>query len=76
MMALAPRLGRGRAHELVMGAAREADERGVELAAVLRERGELTDEALDRLLDPLAYLGESGRVVDDTLRAGGGNGRS
>lgn len=76
MMALAAHLGRGRAHELVMRAAREADERGVELAAVLRERGELTDEMLDRALDPLAYLGESGRVVDDTLRAGGGNGSS
>jgi hypothetical protein len=61
--------------EAEVEARRETPERGLSSRPCF-ERGELTEEAQGRLLDPLAYLGESCRVVDETIRAGGGNGNS
>ncbi len=59
--ALAPRMGRQAAHELVGRAARS--ERG--LRAELR--GELSEEELDAALDPNRYLGAAGEFVDRAL---------
>ena len=59
--ALAPRMGRHAAHELVGRAARS--ERG--LRAELS--GELSDEELDAALDPQRYLGAAGDFVDRAL---------
>ena len=71
--ALAPHLGRLRAHDLVARAAAEAAATGKPLAAVLgalpEVRGHLTPQALEELLDPAGYLGSAGAFVDRALAA-------
>jgi 3-carboxy-cis,cis-muconate cycloisomerase len=62
--ALAERLGRGPAHELVAAAARAPDFRGALLA---EPRSPLGADELDALLDPLGYLGSAGPLVDRAL---------
>jgi 3-carboxy-cis,cis-muconate cycloisomerase len=64
MMALAPALGRGRAHEIVYEAAVRVRSHGVSLADAVRD--ELRGEAVlpAGALDPDAYLGEAGAIAD------------
>jgi 3-carboxy-cis,cis-muconate cycloisomerase len=71
--ALAPTLGRLRAHELVEGAAAEATSSGRTLAEVLRDRAEVRDLLDERqmaaLLDPATYLGSTEAFVARALDA-------
>jgi 3-carboxy-cis,cis-muconate cycloisomerase len=71
--ALAARLGRQEAHELVRRAAAEAVANGRSFGAVLadqpRVRGELAPAEVAQLLDPAGYLGSAGRFVDRALCA-------
>ncbi len=71
MMGLAPHLGRQRAHDLVYDISRQASVSGQSLLDLLSENEEI-DASLDRaalakLLDPAAYLGLSGEMVDRVL---------
>jgi 3-carboxy-cis,cis-muconate cycloisomerase len=63
--ALAPTLGRLAAHDLVRQAA-AADR---PFADALRDRRELADVDVDKLLDPAGYLGSAGAFVDRALAA-------
>jgi 3-carboxy-cis,cis-muconate cycloisomerase len=71
MMALAERIGRGAAHDLVHKASDRALEQGRPLAETLAEDPTVTqhldDAALGRLTDPANYLGEATAVVDRVL---------
>jgi adenylosuccinate lyase len=73
MIALAPRVGRQSAHELVGAAARESFERGTSFLECLLARGEVTrvlgEEALSSLLRPESYLGDSAGAVDRVLES-------
>jgi 3-carboxy-cis,cis-muconate cycloisomerase len=65
--ALAERLGRLEAHELMQAAARRAVDEGRPLREVLAEDGQLSDDELDRALDPSSYLGSARQFVDGAL---------
>ncbi|MGP4115032.1 3-carboxy-cis,cis-muconate cycloisomerase [Streptomyces sp. 4N509B] len=65
--ALADRLGRARARELLAAAAREAGERGRTLAAVLADTPELAGLDLGRLLDPSRGTGAATALTDRAL---------
>jgi 3-carboxy-cis,cis-muconate cycloisomerase len=71
MMALAPHLGRQRAHDLVYDLSRQASVRGQPLLDLLTENEEIAKvldrQALTRLLDPAAYSGLTGTMVDRVL---------
>jgi 3-carboxy-cis,cis-muconate cycloisomerase len=73
MMALAPRIGRQRAQELVTRAAALAADSGRSLReALLAEptmAAQLKAEELDAALDPLDYLGSAGAFIDRALAA-------
>jgi 3-carboxy-cis,cis-muconate cycloisomerase len=64
-------VGRGDAHDLVSAAARRATEGGRAFRDELLEdpaiREHLSDEEIDRALDPAAYLGAAGQFVDRAL---------
>ena len=64
--ALAPRLGRVEAHEIVAEAVRA---RSFREALLADERTGLSTEELDALLDPAGYLGASETLVDRALAA-------
>jgi 3-carboxy-cis,cis-muconate cycloisomerase len=70
-MGLAPYLGRQRAHDLVYDISRQASVRGRWLLELLAENEEiaafLDRAALAKLLDPAAYLGLAGEMVDRVL---------
>ncbi len=74
-LALAPSLGRARAHGLVAEAVAEVARStgGASFADVLMSRPEiassLDEEAIVKLLDPTTYLGSAGAFVDRALRA-------
>ncbi len=76
-MALAPTLGRDRAHHRVAAACRQAATTQQPLRAVLLQdetiAGLLPAAELDRLLDPANYLGVAGELVDRVLATRGGN---
>ncbi len=76
MMALAPHIGRGTAHDVVYACCRAALEKGTPLVDQLRTRPEVTAHfdaaALNRLVDPAGYLGVTGVMID---RMTGGGGR-
>jgi 3-carboxy-cis,cis-muconate cycloisomerase len=67
-MALAQRIGHGRAHAVVEQASARAAESHISLRDALLSDAEVASQydgaALDSLLDPSRYLGESGAVVD------------
>ncbi len=67
-MALAEKIGHGRAHAIVEQAAAVATDSNVALRDVLLQNSEVTAlfdrAALDELLDPAKYLGDAGAVVD------------
>jgi 3-carboxy-cis,cis-muconate cycloisomerase len=71
---LAPRVGRGEAHEIVATAAATGSFRW---ALVADERVGLSADEVDALLDPEGYLGAAGELVDRALarydRGGGGS---
>jgi 3-carboxy-cis,cis-muconate cycloisomerase len=68
MMGLAPHLGRNAAHDVVYAACRIVDAKGVRLADVLARMpevaGRLDRAALERLTDPVNYLGMAREMVD------------
>jgi 3-carboxy-cis,cis-muconate cycloisomerase len=64
--ALAPRLGRSQAHEVVAEAARASSFRQ---ALTADARVGLVEDELDVLLDPVGYLGAAEALVDRALRA-------
>lgn len=70
-MAMAPRLGRAEAARVVAAASRRASETGRplrdELAGDRVAREHLDPDALERALDPLAYLGSAEAFVDRAL---------
>ncbi|HYH21288.1 MAG TPA: 3-carboxy-cis,cis-muconate cycloisomerase [Azospirillum sp.] len=70
-MALAGRLGRMEAHERVAGASHRAAAERRPLRAVLEEdaevTGALTSADLDRLFEPLAYVGAAQTFIDRVL---------
>lgn len=74
MMAIAPALGRQRAHALVGAASRLSFEESRPFLDCLLEEpliaGALDREALEALLDPTAYLGEAEAAVDRVLASG------
>lgn len=72
MMAAAPKLGRQRAHEIVYDACQKAIESGGQLADILTALPEVVEAlggvaAVQRLCDPINYLGLSGQMVDRVL---------
>jgi len=71
MMALGAKIGRLQAHELVEHATRKAVAEGRHLRDVLGEDSAITsqiDEAgLDRLFDPLGYIGQATAFVDRVI---------
>jgi 3-carboxy-cis,cis-muconate cycloisomerase len=71
MMALAPHLGRDRAHDLVYAACRVVNEQGGTLAEALAAVPEVTEifdaGAIERLTDPANYLGSAPAMVDRVL---------
>jgi 3-carboxy-cis,cis-muconate cycloisomerase len=74
-MALAAKIGRLAAHELVEQACRDAIEQKRPLPDVLadnaRVSAHLPADELAKLFDPTAYLGLAGRLVDRALRVEG-----
>jgi len=68
MMGLAPAMGRQQAHDVVYDACRSVNEKGGTLAEALAALPEVTRhfdrEALDRLTDPVNYLGLAPQMVD------------
>jgi 3-carboxy-cis,cis-muconate cycloisomerase len=72
MMALAPKVGRTRAHEWVTEACNVALERDVHLRKVLREDRDvgahLTPDQIEGALDPANYIGSAETSVDQVLR--------
>ena len=70
-MALAPAIGRDAAHSLVAGACRRAGERRVHLRDILENEPRVNEvldrEAIGRLFDPTAYLGESRAYIERAL---------
>jgi 3-carboxy-cis,cis-muconate cycloisomerase len=71
MMALAPKLGRGAAHDLVYAACRKALDGGTMLADELAKMPEVTAvfdrAAIARLCDPAHYLGSADAMIIRTL---------
>ena len=71
MMALAPTIGRQRAHDVVYAACRRAEQSGEELGAVLIGEPEITaclgPQAITRLLDPENYVGFAREFIDRVL---------
>ncbi|HHX88413.1 MAG TPA: adenylosuccinate lyase family protein [Paracoccus sp.] len=71
MMALAPHIGRGAAHEAVAAAVRRSLEAGLALRTALLEDPAITahldPHALDQVLEPGNYTGSAGAMVDAVL---------
>jgi 3-carboxy-cis,cis-muconate cycloisomerase len=71
MMGLAPHLGRGKAHDVVYEACKEAIEGESTLFDCLLQKEEVTaslsEIELKSLCDPFNYLGASQQMVDDVL---------
>ena len=72
MMAVAPKLGRQHAHDVVYDACRKAIEGNGHLADILADMPEIVEalgsvDAIRRHCDPANYLGLSGQMVDRVL---------
>jgi 3-carboxy-cis,cis-muconate cycloisomerase len=69
--ALAPKVGRSTAHDLLRTATQRAAKEKRNLAGILKQLPEvtahLTDVEIDRLLDPRAYLGSAQRFIARVL---------
>ena len=74
MMALGPKMGRGKAHDRLSAiciAVSQGQGRFIDLLAADPEITQLFDRpALEKLIDPTNYLGSSGAMVDRVLKAG------
>ena len=74
MMALGPKMGRGKAHDRLSAvciAVSQGKGRFIDLLAADPEIAKLFDRpALEQLIDPTNYLGNSGAMVDRVLKAG------
>jgi 3-carboxy-cis,cis-muconate cycloisomerase len=72
-MSLAAHVGKAAAHALVAEIGKRATREGRALGAALKADGRVTQwldaRAIDRLLDPLHYLGQSRAFVDRVLAA-------
>jgi 3-carboxy-cis,cis-muconate cycloisomerase len=72
MMGLAPHTGRNDAHDIVYAAASRAMDSGTSLRASLvadsAVTAHLSIDEIDALLDPAAYTGSAGEMVDAVLR--------
>ena len=72
MMGLAPHTGRNDAHDIVYAAASRAMDSGTGLRAALvadpAVTAHLSIDEIDALLDPAAYTGSAGEMVDAVLR--------
>jgi adenylosuccinate lyase len=68
MLALAERVGKQRAHELVHRAALAGQEQGVTFAEALAADGDITRELPEITLRPELALGAAGELVDAVLR--------
>ncbi|HLZ13067.1 MAG TPA: 3-carboxy-cis,cis-muconate cycloisomerase [Candidatus Acidoferrum sp.] len=68
-MALAEKIGRPAAHEKIEAACRSAVSSKRHLRDVLSSQAEFSAADLDRLFDPLNYLGSSSAIVDSVLKA-------
>jgi 3-carboxy-cis,cis-muconate cycloisomerase len=70
-MALAPRMGRHEAYRLVAAACARADKEKTDLRAVAAQddkvRGILTLEELERVFDPLSYLGSADAFISSAV---------
>ena len=66
--ALVPRVGRANAEAAVARVCNRAIAEGVPLATILRMdpelRAHLTDDEIDRLMNPALYLGSAGAFID------------
>ncbi|MDR3671275.1 MAG: adenylosuccinate lyase family protein [Holophaga sp.] len=71
MMGLAPYIGRQEAHDVVYDACRAVNEKGGDLAGVLKAMpnvaSRLNPELIDHLTDPANYLGMAPQMVDQVL---------
>ena len=71
MMGLAPKLGRGEAHNVVHHACDLALAEGIPLAEALRREpqvaGQIPAEEVERLTDPAGYLGSTDAFIDRVL---------
>ncbi|MGF1586951.1 MAG: adenylosuccinate lyase family protein [Bacteroidales bacterium] len=71
MMGLAPKLGKSRAHHLIYDAAGVAMNGGFSLRdAIIRDSeimNQINEKELDRLLDPVNYLGSTDQMIDTIL---------
>jgi 3-carboxy-cis,cis-muconate cycloisomerase len=71
VMALAPQLGRPEAQQAVQAAVEQAQAGGLPFRQVAREdpqlRAVLSPEAIERALDPAAYLGSAEALIDRAL---------
>lgn len=72
MMALAPHVGRGAAHDIVYDCCRAALDSGTTLLAELEKRDDVTRHldraALTRVVDPAHYLGTAREMIDRMLK--------
>jgi 3-carboxy-cis,cis-muconate cycloisomerase len=72
MMALAPHVGRGAAHDIVYDCCRAALDGGTTLLAELEKRADVTKHldraALARVVDPAHYLGTAPQMVDRMVK--------
>lgn len=76
MMAIAPKLGRQHAHDVVYDACRKAIEGNRQLADILAEMPEIADAlgsiaAIQHHCDPVNYLGLCGEMIDRMLGTAG-----
>ncbi len=71
MMALAPKTGRMKAHHIVEALAKKATAGGLTLAAAASAEtaitAHLSQDEIDRALDPQAYLGSADAMIDKVL---------
>jgi 3-carboxy-cis,cis-muconate cycloisomerase len=72
MLVLGQHIGREEAHNLMMAVSRDTEARGIHLLTALREHPEvarlLSDDELEKLVDPNAYLGEAAAIASTTAR--------
>jgi 3-carboxy-cis,cis-muconate cycloisomerase len=69
--ALARKVGRSEAHEILREATRRANDKSQHLSDILKHMSEvtahLTPETIDRLLQPREYVGSTKRFIDRVL---------
>jgi 3-carboxy-cis,cis-muconate cycloisomerase len=72
MMGLAPKVGKAKAHHLVYDAAGKAYAQGLTLKEALMSEpeitGELTEEEINRLIDPINYVGCVEEMIQQVLQ--------